>query len=190
MSQRDVPGMTRSVIPLLVSNGVHAITVEVNTVSMPPAVPSVFRWQDPVSQTEVDAMWHPHGYGGQNGPSLGSVVTVPGMPVTLAFAIRGDNSGPPSALEVLRICHTPELFPGARVVASGYDQFVRELVKYKSALPVYGGEIGDTWIQGVASDPWKAAVTREAMRLRSKCLDSGREICGILNNVAKEWRAH
>jgi hypothetical protein len=59
------------------------------------------------------------------------------------------------------------------VVASGYDQFVRELVKYKSALPAYSGEIGDTWIQGVASDPWKAAVTREAMRLRSKCLDSG-----------------
>jgi hypothetical protein len=77
MSQRDVPGMTRSVIPLLVSNGVQAITVGVNTVSMPPAVPSVFRWQDPVSQTEVVAMWHPHGYGGQNGPSLDSVVTVP-----------------------------------------------------------------------------------------------------------------
>ena len=174
MSQRDVPGMTRSVIPLLVSNGVQAITVGVNTVSMPPAVPSVFRWQDPVSQTEVVAMWHPHGYGGQNGPSLDSVVTVPGMPVALAFAIRGDNSGPPSALEVLRNYATlHELFPGARVVASGYDQFVSELVKYKSGLPVYSGEIGDTWIQGVASDPWKTAVTREAMRLRSKCLESG-----------------
>ena len=174
MSQRDVPGMTRSLIPLLVSNSVQAVTVGVNTVSMPPAVPSVFLWQDPVSETEVVAMWHPHGYGGQDGPSMDSVVMVPGMPVALAFAIRGDNSGPPSAMEVLRnYAKLSELFPSAKIVASGYDEFVRELVKYKSALPVYSGEIGDTWIQGVASDPWKTAVTREMMRLRSKCLESG-----------------
>ena len=30
MSQRDVPGMTRSVIPLLLASGVTAITVGVN----------------------------------------------------------------------------------------------------------------------------------------------------------------
>ena len=174
MSQRDVPGTTRSLIPLMVSHGVHAITVGVNTVSMPPAVPSAFRWQDPGSDTEILAMWHPHGYGGQSGPSLDSVVTVPGMPVALAFAIRGDNSGPPMAGEVLRnYAILQELFPGAKIVASGYDAFVSELIKYKSLLPVYTGEIGDTWIQGVASDPWKTAAVREAMRLRSDCLNSG-----------------
>ena len=174
MSQRDVPGITRSVIPLMVANGVQAITVGVNTVSMPPAVPSVFRWQDPLSQTEVVAMWHPHGYGGQNGPSMDSVVMVPGMPVALAFAIRGDNSGPPSAPEVLEnYDKLRELFPGAKIVASGYDTFVSELIRYSSLLPVYAGEIGDTWIQGVASDPWKTALAREMMRLRSDCLDSG-----------------
>ena len=109
-----------------------------------------------------------------NGPSLDSVVTVPGMPVALAFAIRVDNSGPPSPLEVVRNYEILRiLFPGAKVVASGYDVFVRELVKYKSLLPVYTGEMGDTWIQGVASDPWKTAVVRETMRLRSGCLTSG-----------------
>ena len=99
MRQRDVPGTTRSLIRLMVANGVEAITVGVNTVSMPPAVPSVFRWQDHISQTEAVAMWHPHGYGSQDGPSLDSVVTV--APMALAFAIRGDNSGPPLPLEVL-----------------------------------------------------------------------------------------
>ena len=174
MSQRDVPGTTRSLIPLMVANGVQALTVGVNTVSMPPAVPSVFRWQDPVSDTEVLAMWHPHGYGGQSGPSLDSVVTVPGMPVALAFAIRGDNSGPPMPIEVVRNYEIlRKLFPGAKVVASGYDAFVEELVKYRSVLPVYTEEIGDTWIQGVASDPWKTAIVRETMRLRSECLTSG-----------------
>ena len=47
--------------------------------SMPPAVPSVFHWQDTASGSKVLAMWRPHGYGGQSGPSLDSVVTLPGM---------------------------------------------------------------------------------------------------------------
>ena len=138
MSQRDVPGTTRSLLRLMVANNVEAITVGVNTVSLPPAVPSVFRWQDTASVSEVLAMWHPHGYGGQSGPSLDGVVTMPGMPVALAFAIRVDNSGPPSIEEILRNYMVLKgLFPGAKIIASGYDAFVQELVKYKSVLPIY-----------------------------------------------------
>ena len=54
-----------SLIPLLKQNGVQAITVGVNGASMPPAVPNIFRWKDPISNEEVLAMWHPGGYGGQ-----------------------------------------------------------------------------------------------------------------------------
>lgn len=65
MSQRDVPGTTRSIIPTLVDNGVQAITVGVNTYSMPPAVPSAFVWHHPPTNQSVLGMWHPGGYGGQ-----------------------------------------------------------------------------------------------------------------------------
>lgn len=44
MSQRDVPGMTRAVIPTLRLAGIEAITVGVNEASAPPAVPSMFLW--------------------------------------------------------------------------------------------------------------------------------------------------
>ena len=172
MSQRDVPGTTRSIIPIMNANGVKAITVGVNTATMPPAVPSAFVWRDPLSGTDVIGMWHPHGYGGQHGPGLDSMVIVPGLQQALAFAIRGDNSGPPSVLEVMGNYRTlRKLFPQAKIIASGYDAFVNDLLPVKSQLPVYSEEIGDTWIHGVASDPWKTAQAREVMRLSAKCLE-------------------
>ena len=73
----------------------------VNSASMPPAVPQAFRWVDPESGSDLLAMWHPGGYGGPHPDSLANMVVVPGMSHALAFAIRGDNSGPPSYLEVL-----------------------------------------------------------------------------------------
>lgn len=44
MSQRDVPGMTRGMIPILAQNGVKAVSVGVNGASAPPGVPSIFIW--------------------------------------------------------------------------------------------------------------------------------------------------
>ena len=97
MSQRDVPGTTRAIIPLLNRMGVKALTVGTNRASMPPAVPQAFAWMDPKSGADIVAMWHPGGYGGPP-TSLDNFVVVPGMSHVLAFAIRGDNSGPPSCL--------------------------------------------------------------------------------------------
>jgi len=156
MSQRDVPGMTSAIIPVLRDNGVEAITVGVNEASMPPDVPTVFRWRDNTSNATIVAMWHPGGYGGTKHISLDSMVVVPGMSDALAFAIRGDNSGPPSVFEVIKNYATlKELFPGATIVASDYDSFVRILLEHQDSLPTISGEIGDTWIHGVATDPLK-----------------------------------
>ena len=156
MSQRDVPGMTSNIIPVMVKAGVKAVTVGVNSASMPPAVPSVFQWEHNATNTRVLAMWHPGGYGGTKGISLDSMVIVPGMSQALAFAIRNDNSGPPSILEVFKnYASLKELFPKATIIASGYDPFVLELMQHQDRLAVVSGEIGDTWIYGTASDPWK-----------------------------------
>ena len=180
MSQRDVPGTTRSIIPIMKRNKVEAITVGVNTATMPPAVPSVFNWKDIVSGHSIIGMWHPHGYGGQHGPSLEDMVIVPGFSEALAFAIRGDNSGPPSIVEVFRNYATlKKLFPGAKIVASGYDTFVEKLLTVVDKLPTYSQEIGDTWIHGIASDPFKTAATRVSMRHFSKCLAESK--CSLEN---------
>jgi hypothetical protein len=64
LSQRDVPGMTRSVIPVVKAYGVDAITVGANDGSTPPNVPDVaggrdwttpmpFVWADPASGEDI-----------------------------------------------------------------------------------------------------------------------------------------
>ncbi len=43
MSQRDVPGMTRAVIPLLTALGVKAVSVGANSFSASAEVPAIYR---------------------------------------------------------------------------------------------------------------------------------------------------
>lgn len=59
--QRDVPGLTRAVIPVFVSKGIKAISVGVNAGSAPPGVPKYtpFIWRDEASGTQILAFWHP-----------------------------------------------------------------------------------------------------------------------------------
>ncbi len=88
ISQRDVPGTTRSIIPQLLSNGISALSIGVNGGSMPPAVPSAWVWELQPNQTQpfeslldpsaasasaasksadpqrIIGMLHPGGYGG------------------------------------------------------------------------------------------------------------------------------
>lgn len=61
MNQRDVPGFTRSAIPILHDEGVRAVTVGVNGVTSPPAVPhdQPFWYRDEASGTQLLSFWHP-----------------------------------------------------------------------------------------------------------------------------------
>lgn len=171
MSQRDVPGMTRAVVPLLQSAGIEGITVGVNTASAPPAVPKAFVWEDAKSNTSLLAMWHPHGYGGI---SVSDCVLVPGSTHALAFAFRSDNAGPPDLAELkLDFALLRLSFPNADIRASTYDSFVQQIQNVTDSLPKVSSEIGDTWIYGIASDPLKSAQTRAVMRAKQECFQRG-----------------
>jgi hypothetical protein len=50
-------GMTRGVVPLLVSHNVQAISVGVNAYSCPPAVPRAFVWKDNQTGSDIIALW-------------------------------------------------------------------------------------------------------------------------------------
>jgi hypothetical protein len=64
MSQRDVPGLTRAAVPLLAAAGVRAVAIGENNAQSPIDVPPLFLWHDPSSDTEVLALYHSGGYGG------------------------------------------------------------------------------------------------------------------------------
>ena len=65
-------------------------------------------------------------------------------------------------------------FPGATFAASTFDEYFAALLPIKSKLPVVTGEISDTWIQGIASDPRKMAEYRAVSRVLSNCTGMGR----------------
>jgi hypothetical protein len=111
LSQRDVPGISRAAIPVLKRAGVRAISVGVNTASMYPRVPKIFRWKDENSATEIFAMWHSRGYGGY---SVSEAVRVKGLSHVLVTDWNGDNQGPSNPATIkTRLQAIQKEFPNA-----------------------------------------------------------------------------
>eukprot|EP01028_Stygiella_incarcerata_P006800 TRINITY_DN276_c0_g2_i6.p2 TRINITY_DN276_c0_g2~~TRINITY_DN276_c0_g2_i6.p2 ORF type:complete len:816 (+),score=194.97 TRINITY_DN276_c0_g2_i6:533-2980(+) len=179
MSQRDVPGLSRSVIPLLRENGVTAISIGVNTASAPPAVARAFVWKDPLSGTDIIGTLHPGGYGGIK---KSDCIEIEGMNDILCTAFRGDNAGPPDVEEVLGdIALLEAEFLGSEIQGSTFDAFMEKLQIVRDKLPHFSEEIGDTWIYGCASDPVKLMATRALNRASTACIAQSQ--CS-LNDVA------
>jgi len=154
-SQRDVPGLTRGVLPLLSKLGVKAISVGENDCPRPLAFfdgdntsqwpTKVFKWQDPASGASALTIMHPHGYGGiaQN-----DCVYVNASRTALCTAWRGDNQGPHSFESALGIFKTVQgEYPNARVRASdAFDDWVATVLPVADTLPTLTHEMGDSWI--------------------------------------------
>eukprot|EP00053_Salpingoeca_punica_P002328 m.37251 g.37251 ORF g.37251 m.37251 type:complete len:723 (-) comp11520_c0_seq4:1207-3375(-) len=170
MTQRDVPGATRAIIPRLVKAGILAYSGGVNLASLPPAVPKIFKWVDMASNTSVLGLVHPNGYGGIDRDDC---VTIDGLPHVLCMDYNYDNTGPWTRPDVEQ--HWQQImaeFPGAKVVPSTYDTFVRLAMPFIDTLPVVTQEMGDTWIYGVPSDPLKVSMYREAVRAWEACAET------------------
>lgn len=63
ISQRDVPGVSRAIIPLMRSRGVLAFSEGCNAQIVPPQTPPIFNWTDTASGDSIIMMLHPRGYG-------------------------------------------------------------------------------------------------------------------------------
>ena len=173
MSQRDVPGLTRAVVPALRAAGVRALSVGVNPWSTPPVVPRACVWRDAASGAELPAFWHPGSYGGIG---ITDAVVLPGLAHAVVFDWRGDNAGPPlSVAEVVGDWATIAAeFPGATITASTLDDFTALLTPdVLAALPVISSEVGDTWLHGAAADPYKSAANKRAAAARAACVADG-----------------
>lgn len=64
-------------------------------------------------------------------------------------------------------------YPNYKVRAGRLDDIAEKLWKVKDKLPILEGEIGDTWIHGVATDPYKTAAFRTLCNLKNKWLREG-----------------
>ena len=85
-----------------------------------------------------------------------------------------DNHGASGAKAVrARFESIQQKYPGAQVTAGRLDDFAEIIWRVKDQLPVVTAEIGDTWIHGAASDPYKTAGLRTLIRLKNKWLATG-----------------
>jgi hypothetical protein len=61
-------------------------------------------------------------------------------------------------------------------VANSMDSFADKLWAAKETipLPTYVGEVGDGWVNGAGSDPWRNAALRAIRRARNEMVADGR----------------
>ncbi len=171
----DVPGHTRGLIAPLAAHGVQFLDIGVNDASTPAELPPIFLWKDPTGAS-LPVMYHP-GYG--------SVTHIPGSNIAIAIVVGDDNIGPHKPAEIAKIyANLTSRFPSAEIVAGSLTDIANALAPFRSHLPVVTGEIGDTWIHGIASDPLKVARYREVARLRQSWIKQGKIHVGDATDLA------
>jgi hypothetical protein len=155
MSGRDVPGLTRGILPLLKKHGVKGINVGTNG-CVEPSFPwdgeniqsmKPFVWRDNASDVEIVTIWE-QGYGPGEFKSRQNVQVLPSGHA-LALQFMSDNAGAASSVsEVLQYYQSlRNAFPGAKIVPSSLDNFYAEAYKVKDQLAVtVTGEVGDVWM--------------------------------------------
>lgn len=162
----DVPGHTRAMVPLLANAGVKFLHIGVNEASTPPDVPPIFIWKDSATDTDLMVMYH---------NSYGDVTVIPSLHEAVAIILTGDNMGPQTIDEIRAIYQQLQArFPEAKIIASTLDEFAQKAILAQADFPVITQEIGDTWIQGVGTDPVKVRDYRALARLRQQWLAEGR----------------
>jgi hypothetical protein len=168
--QTDVPGHSLGLVGPLADAGIEVLHIGVNWMSAMPDVPPAFRWRDATGREVV--VIYEGGYG--------DVARIPGDPAALLWQMVGDNMEVPSEADV-RAAWTAaaKRFPGAVLSAGRMDDWAGDDLRARAAsLPVVTGEIGDSWIHGTGTDPWKTQRLRTLLRLRRRWQAEGRFIPG------------
>ena len=156
----DVPGHTAALVPLLAEAGVEYLHIGVNPGSARPELPPICRWRFGGAEVVL-----------QTDGSYGGHAQVADCPAVLAFCHAGDNAGPPKPWEISGAHgRWSALHPQAEVLSSTMDAFWDDLRPHVAGLPLVESEIGDTWIHGVGSDPWKSARFRALARWRAAAI--------------------
>ncbi|MBQ2726423.1 MAG: DUF5054 domain-containing protein [Clostridia bacterium] len=146
----DVPGHTVGMIPLLAERGVELLHIGVNPATPVPDVPEIFRWKNGDKSIVVI-------YSSDYGEPCEFGDTA------LVFGFTGDNHGPQGGEQLEEIyASLREKYPDAVIRAASLDDAAIAL--RGADLPVVEGEIGDSWIHGIGTDPTKTRAFREILR--------------------------
>ena len=153
----DVPGHTAAIVPILASHGIKLLHIGINTAAAFPKVPECFLWK--YGGAEIVVVYS-DGYGGK--------FECPFTDKVLYFEHASDNGGVKSAASIARrFERIKKEYPGCKVHAGRLDDVAEALWTVRHKLPVLQSEIGDTWIHGIGSDPYKTGAVRTLMKLKA-----------------------
>ena len=159
----DVPGHTAAIVPLLAAHGIKLLHIGINTAAAFPNVPECFLWK--CGGAEIVVIYS-DGYGG--------TFECPFTDKILCFEHASDNCGVKSVKKISRSFERIKRhYPDCKVRAGRIDDVADALWEARRELPVVESEIGDTWIHGAASDPYKTGAMRTLMRLKDGWLERG-----------------
>ncbi len=164
----DVPGHTKGLVPFLAKHGIKLLHIGVNGASALVDVPPCFLWKNGDSEVVVI-------YSGAYGGAFRSEL----VEEILYFDHTLDNHGAPSPEKVL--AHFDDIqkeYPDYEITAGTMDDFADVIWEVREKLPVFEGEMGDSWIHGAATDPYKSACLRVFMSLKRKWLSDGSLVRG------------
>lgn len=159
----DVPGHTLGMVKILAQNGIKLLHIGVNQSSAVPEVPRCFVWK--CDDAEVIVI-----YEGTYGKTFKS----PYLDDILVFDHSMDNCGPHSVEKTIKHFNSlKKKYKGYEVVAGTLDDYADKLWDIKDKLPVVCDEIGDSWIHGVSSDPYKYGGLELLKSLREQWIEKG-----------------
>lgn len=159
----DVPGHTKGLVTFLSKHGIKLLHIGVNGASALVDVPPCFLWKNGDSEVVVI-------YSGAYGGAFESDL----VEEILYFDHTLDNHGAPSPEKVL--AHFDDIqkqYPDYEITAGTIDDFADVIWEVREKLPVFEGEMGDSWIHGSATDPYKSACLRTLMSLKRQWLADG-----------------
>ncbi|WP_276504724.1 glycoside hydrolase family 38 C-terminal domain-containing protein [Terrimonas pollutisoli] len=188
----DMPSHSGELATVLANAGVKFLHIGCNWPSGYVQTPGIFWWEGPDGSrlltfyssnygTATGLSW-PHEW--SNGEKfVGRNLLPPAdwpYKVWPAILVTMDNSGPPKEEEVKKLFdEVREKMPGVKVRTGTMDEFVKQFLADKPALPVFKKEMPDTWVHGAMCDPGGSKLSRESAPLL--------EADEMLNTQLKNW---
>lgn len=169
----DVPGHTWVLPTLLNHAGVTFFHLGSNPTNQSVEVPALFWWEGPDGSRLLTM--YSKGYGSGTFPPKDWP-----HKSWLTFVHAGDNAGPPTAEEVEGIIkRIKNMYPNAKIRIGKMSDFADAIMAENPDLPVVKGDMSDSWVHGVMSNP-HATKTSRRVRPLMPALET-------LHTQEKEW---
>ena len=136
ISQRNVSGVTRAVIPIMYNRSVRAFSIGPNPAAQPPKVSSAFLWKfdENVSSPSIIVLYHKGNYGGLD---RSDAVLIDGFEHVALFDWYVDNAGPYTAQQVV------ECIADSECDSSSYSFYSFSRLLLKAGEHTFGADVSE-----------------------------------------------